>query len=151
MSDNDLSVEERVVQKLKKVITIKKQLTPKQQAHIDNLATKKKGTKYTKQVDAEEIKDIPTEIKELHKRKVKKVVEPVNNCTSSEESEVVIIKKKKPKKIIKYIEESESEEPKKKPKAAPKVKPKAAPKAKPKVQKVQEDEVQVPIFNKKLF
>ena len=37
------SVIERVVSKLQKVVTIKKQLSEKQQAHLDSLAKKKKG------------------------------------------------------------------------------------------------------------
>ena len=39
------SVIERVVNKLQKVVTIKKVLSDKQQAHLDSLAKKKKGKK----------------------------------------------------------------------------------------------------------
>jgi hypothetical protein len=156
MSDEGDSVEERVINKVQKIITVKKILTPKQQLHIDNLAIKKKGTKYTKQVDVEEV-EIPTEIKESKGRKVKKVVESV-----SESSEEIVIKKKpKKQKKIRYIEESEDstqeiivKKPKakaiNKAKAIDKAKPKPKPKPKAKAIDKEEQPVQ-PLFNKKLF
>ena len=111
MSDNvqkeqntDDSVEERVVQKLKKVITIKKNLTEKQQNHINSLAAKKKGTKYIKQVPETEV-ELPTEIVPKKPRRVKPVPEPSEEPS---EPEVVVIKKK-PKKRVEVIEESNSE------------------------------------------
>ena len=107
------SVEERVVQKLKKVITIKKQLSEKQQAHIDNLSKAKKGKKYVQQVEAKEV-ELPVEIKTKKPRAPRvKVVEPESSEEESSEPEVIVVKKKKRQVIV---EESESEEPVKKPK-----------------------------------
>ena len=165
MSDKEIntedSVEERVVQKinnLRKIVTIKKQLSEKQQAHLDKLAKGKKGVKYVKQVPETEV-ELPTEIiqKKVRAPRVK-VVEP----EISEESEVVIVKKKK--KRVEVIEESsseESEEPVKKPKKKTKAKTtKLAPVKKAAVKKAPVKKVPEPIeeqnqfkslFNKRLF
>ena len=43
--NTDASIEERVISKLKRVVQIKKQLSEKQQAHIDKLAKGKAGKK----------------------------------------------------------------------------------------------------------
>ena len=126
------SIEERVVNKLKKVITIKKQLTPKQQAHIDNLANKKKGKKYVEAVSEKDLPvEIPVVIKEKPKRAPRIKPEPISESESSEE--VIVVKK--PKKKIRYIEQSEESEEiveiKKKKVVPCQTKPKAKPKAKP--------------------
>lgn len=103
--NTDDSVEERVVQKLKKVITIKKELSEKQKAHIEKLGKQKKGTKYVKQIDANEV-ELPTEVVPKKPRRVK----PVTECSEeSSEPEVIVVKKKKKNKQI-IVEETESEE-----------------------------------------
>ena len=131
------SVEERVVNKLKKVITIKIELSDKQKAHIEKLGKAKKGKKYVQQVDETDV-ELPTEVvpKKARAPRVKPIPEPTEE--ESSEPEVLIIKKKKKKQII--IEESESEdEPVKKPKKKPVVKAKAKPVVKRKpVEKKQE-------------
>jgi hypothetical protein len=57
----DDTIEERVVNKLKKVITIKKELSNKKKAHIEKLGQAKKGTKYVKKVDVEDV-ELPVEV-----------------------------------------------------------------------------------------
>ena len=59
--NTDDSIEERVVQKLKKVITIKKELSDKQKAHIEKLGKQKKGKKYVEQIPETEI-ELPVEV-----------------------------------------------------------------------------------------
>jgi hypothetical protein len=151
--NTDESIEERVVQKLKKVITIKKELSDKQKAHIEKLAKSKAGKKYVQQVPVEDV-ELPTEVvpKKPRALRVKPIPEPTEE--ESSEPEVLIIKKKKKKQII--IEESESEdEPVKKPKKKPivKAKPKTIVKRKPIQKKVEPDEPKEPMsyFRKRLF
>lgn len=156
------SVEERVVNKLKKTIILSKNLSTKQQNHINSLAAKKKGTKYVKQVPETEV-ELPTEIKTTARKPRAprvKVVEP----EISEETEVVVIKKK-PKKRVEVIEESESEseeeiKPKKKTKAKAVVKQPVKKTIKAPVKKAPVKKVPEPIeeqnqfkslFNKRLF
>ena len=115
MSDVDNEIEEKIINKLKKTITIKKVLSEKQQNHINKLGQKKKGTKYTKIVEPKDVKDIPVEII-TKKVKKKKIVIPIESNTESqtesqtesEESIVVVKPKKKHKKKI--VVESSSEE-----------------------------------------
>lgn len=115
-------IEAKVINRLKKTIIIKKELSEKQQAHLDKLAVKKQGKKYTEKVKEEDIKDIPVEIKakkvkkevvkdipvEIKVKKVKKVVEVIESSeeSSSEEEEIVVKKKvvkKIPKKVVKKL------------------------------------------------
>jgi imidazolonepropionase-like amidohydrolase len=83
-SDTD-SVVERVVSKVQKIITIKKVLTPKQQAHLDKLALVRKGKKTS-------YKEIPTKETKPVKSRAKKVKVEVEE---SEESEEIITPIKK--------------------------------------------------------
>ena len=150
------SVEERVVQKLKKVITIKKELSDKQKAHIEKLGKAKKGKKYVQQVEAKEV-ELPVEIKTKKPRAPRvKVVEPESSEEESSEPEVIVVKKKKKKQIIVEESESEEEEPvkvkRKAPvKAKPKPKVKQAPKPKVKALTTQIQEEPSSYFKKKLF
>lgn len=66
--DEPNEVMTRVVNKLQKVITIKKQLSDRQQAHLDKLAKARNGTKYA--VKAEE----PKPVKKVVKKKEPVVV-----------------------------------------------------------------------------
>jgi hypothetical protein len=154
MSDKNTedSIEERVVNKLKKVILIKKELSDKQKQHIKNLSDKKRGKKFVEKVDISEI-ELPTDVV-TKGRKVKKVVQP----ESESESEEVLVKKTKKPKKIRYIEESDTsteEVINKKPikKVVQKVttKPKAKPKPKPKTVPEPIQQPIQPLFNKKLF
>ena len=158
MSDNvqkeqntDESIEERVVNKLKKVITIKRELSDKQKAHIEKLGKQKKGKKYIEQVEVQDV-ELPTEVvpKKARAPRVKPIPEPTEE--ESSEPEVIVVKKKKKKQII--VEESESKEPVKKPKKKPVVKAKAKPVVKRKpVEKKQEPKEPEPssYFRKRLF
>ena len=96
-----------MVQKLKKVITIKKELSDKQKAHIEKLGKPKKGKKYVEQIPETEI-ELPIEVipKKTRAPRVKPV-EPESECES--EPEVRIVRKKK--QIIIEQTESEEEEP----------------------------------------
>jgi hypothetical protein len=80
-------VEEQVVQKLKKVITYKKELSAKQKAHLDKIHNQRKGTKIVRQT-VEEIgeDDVPhtiracaskTEEPQPRKPRAKKQIEEV--------------------------------------------------------------------------
>lgn len=111
------NIETNIINKLKKTVIIKKVLSDKQKAHIDKLGDSKRGSKYTKVVQQEDIKNIPVEIKEKKVKKVKKVKEiviPVQSeteSTSSEESEIIIVKPKpKKSKKKKVLVESSDEE-----------------------------------------
>ena len=68
--ESDDSIVKRVVSKVKQVITLKKILTPKQQAHLDRLAATRLGKKTT-------YKEIQVEIPQKKKRTVKPKVEPI--------------------------------------------------------------------------
>lgn len=151
--NTDESVEERVVNKLKKIVTIKRQLSAKQQAHLQKLAAGKKGKKYVEQVDETDV-ELPTEVvpKKPRAPRVKPIPEPTEE--SSEEPEVIVVKKKKKKQVIVEVSESEDEPVKKvKPKPKPKPKTKTAPKPKPKVKKQEATQPVEPTsyFRKRLF
>lgn len=107
--NTDESIEERVVNKLKKVITIKKELSDKQKAHIEKLGKQKKGKKYIEKVDETEV-ELPTEVvpKKPRAPRVKPVIIEESESDVSTEPEVIVVKKKKKRQVI--IEESESEE-----------------------------------------
>ena len=149
--------EERVVNKLKRVITIKKELGDKQKAHIEKLGKAKKGKKYVQQVDETDV-ELPTEVvpKKARAPRVKPIPEPTEE--ESSEPEVIVVKKKKKKQII--VEESESESEEEEPvkvkrkapvKAKPKPKVKQAPKPKVKALTTQIQEEPSSYFKKKLF
>lgn len=130
--NTDDSVEERVVNKLKRVITIKKELSDKQKAHIEKLGKQKRGKKYVEQVPETEV-ELATEVVPKKPRAPRvKPIEPIEE-ESSEEPEVIVVKKKKKKKQIIVEESSEEEEPVKVKRKAPVVK--AKPKAKPAVKR----------------
>ena len=85
------SVIERVVNKLQRVVTVKKMLSDRQKAHLDTLAKKKKGKKYVAQVDETEV-ELPTVVKKKlvikvpNKRVEKLVVSSSEEEDSSEEA-----------------------------------------------------------------
>ena len=120
-------IEAKVISRLKKTVTIKKELSAKQQAHLDKLSNSKKGKKYTEVVEAKDV-ELPVEIKAKVK-KPKEVSEVKAKVKKPKEVElpVEVKKVKKVKKqVIVYESSSESEsEPdttliiKKKPKVAP--------------------------------
>lgn len=73
---SDDSVIERVVNKLQKVVTIKKQLSEKQQAHLDSLANKRKGKKFVMAAEPADIKEIPVKVTKPKSAQPKKEVKP---------------------------------------------------------------------------
>lgn len=108
-------IEAKVINRLKKTVTIKKELSAKQQAHLDKLSNAKKGKKYTEVVEAKDV-ELPVEIKAKVKKAPKAPKVPVE--ISSEASEVVEVVVKKPKakpikkvkkQVIVYASESETE------------------------------------------
>ncbi len=145
-------IEQKVINRLKKTVTIKKELSVKQQAHLDKLSNSKKGKKYTEVVDAKDV-ELPVEIiakvkkvapvepvVESKPKKAKKVV--VESDAESSEEEVVVVKKPKKakKKVIVYASESESSE-------EEVVKPKKSKKPKKKVKKVVESSDDEAVLN----
>lgn len=85
--DEPNEVMTRVVNKLQKVITIKKQLSDRQQAHLDKLAKARNGTKYA--VKAEEPKPVKKVVKKKEivaepKKKVVKKVQVVEKVVAVE-------------------------------------------------------------------
>ena len=93
--NTDDSIGERVVNKLKKVITIKKQLSDKQKAHIEKLGKQKKGKKNIEKFDETEI-ELPVEVSQK-KPRVPRVIPVEPESESESEPEVIIAKKKKNK------------------------------------------------------
>lgn len=78
--DEEDSVEERVVQKLKKVIMYKKELSAKQKAHLEKIHNERKGTKLNivkkivekpTQLDVEAIETVEVKPKPRKKRVIK--------------------------------------------------------------------------------
>lgn len=96
MTENNTENEEteqKIVNKVQKVITIKRNLSEKQKSHLETLASKRKGKVYKEVVKQE---DVPEIVKVITKKpRSKKVVESESEEESSEE----IIVKKKVKKI----------------------------------------------------
>lgn len=91
-TEND-ETEQKIVNKVQKVITIKRNLSEKQKSHLETLASKRKGKVYKEVVKQE---DVPEILKVITKKpRSKKVVESESEEESSEE----IIVKKKVKKI----------------------------------------------------
>ena len=70
------SVVKRVVGKLTKTVTIKRQLSEKQQEHLKKLASQKKGKKYLLQATEDDIEELPEVVAPKKTRKLK-VVEPI--------------------------------------------------------------------------
>lgn len=87
--------EQKIVNKVQKVITIKRNLSEKQKSHLETLASKRKGKVYKEVVKQEEV----PEVKITKKPRSKKVVEVVESESEEESSEEEIIVKKKVKKI----------------------------------------------------
>lgn len=106
------SVVERLVNKVQKVITLKKVLSEKQKAHLDKIALKRKGKKFVEQVNAENEPDVEVVTKQLKKKKVE--VDEASKPHVEVKPKKKIVKKKAVKKIKKETE-SESE-PEQKPK-----------------------------------
>jgi len=90
-------IDTKIINRLKKTIIVKKELTEKQQKHLDKLASLKKGSRYKKVSDLtdQEVEDIPIKqtvrgvsppsLRKVKKvKKAKKVIEPE---TESEETE----------------------------------------------------------------
>lgn len=98
MTENNTENEEteqKIVNKVQKVITIKRNLSEKQKSHLETLASKRKGKVYKEVVKQEEV----PEVKITKKPRSKKVVEVVESESEEESSEEEIIVKKKVKKI----------------------------------------------------
>ena len=91
----DEETEQKIVNKVQKVITIKRNLSEKQKSHLETLASKRKGKVYKEVVKQEEV----PEVKITKKPRSKKVVEVVESESEEESSEEEIIVKKKVKKI----------------------------------------------------
>ena len=89
----------RVVNRLKKVVTIKRELSDKQKAHLESLASKKKGKKYVAKVDEKEIEQIPEVIVPAKVRK-QRVVKPPPTPTPAP----VPIKKRAPRVVIPKVQ-----------------------------------------------
>lgn len=89
--------EQKIVNKVQKVITIKRNLSEKQKSHLETLASKRKGKVYKEVVKQEEVPEILKVI--TKKPRSKKVVEVVESESEEESSEEEIIVKKKVKKI----------------------------------------------------
>jgi len=82
-------IDSKIINRLKKTIIIKKELTEKQQNHLDKLATLKKGSKYKKVSDLtdKEVENIPIKKSVKKVKKAKKVIEPETESEETEESE----------------------------------------------------------------
>jgi len=93
----DEETEQKIVNKVQKVITIKRNLSEKQQKHLETLASKRKGKVYKEVVKQEEVPEVVKVI--TKKPRSKKVVEVVESESEEESSEEEIIVKKKVKKI----------------------------------------------------
>lgn len=84
--------EQKIVNKVQKVITIKRNLSEKQKSHLETLASKRKGKVYKEVVKQE---DVPEILKVITKKpRSKKVVEVVESESEEESSEEIIVKKK---------------------------------------------------------
>lgn len=59
---------EQVINKLKKTIIIKKELSDKQKKHLAELAAKRKGLRYDLKAIPEDVENIPEEKKPIKKR-----------------------------------------------------------------------------------
>jgi len=101
-------IDSKIINRLKKTIIIKKELTEKQQNHLDKLATLKKGSKYKKVSDLtdKEVENIPIKKSVKKVKKAKKVIEPETESEETEESEeseesIPAPKKTKKKKLTK--------------------------------------------------
>lgn len=95
MTENNTENEEteqKIVNKVQKVITIKRNLSEKQKSHLETLASKRKGKVYKEVVKQE---DVPEILKVITKKpRSKKVVEVVESESEEESSEEIIVKKK---------------------------------------------------------
>jgi len=85
------SVVERVVSKVKQVITLKKVLTDKQQAHLDKLAKARLGKKTTYRVIP--VVEVPL------KPKAKRTVKPKVILPASVPEPITAVRKPRPKKV----------------------------------------------------
>jgi hypothetical protein len=111
VSSDDSQIQ-KVVSKVNRVITIKKVLSAKQQAHLDKVAKERKGKRYTLKVDSESV-DIPEKIvekKPKEKAKVPVTVPEPEPISSEEETEPEPKPKKKIRQKIVIESSSESEE-----------------------------------------
>ena len=81
--------EQKIVNKVQKVITIKRNLSEKQKSHLETLASKRKGKVYKEVVKQEEL----PEVKITKKPRSKKVVEVVLSEEESSEEEIKVVKK----------------------------------------------------------